>query len=239
MIPKTRSGPFVVLLATALLSSLPGATLRANEASTPVLTTPHFAFHSDFATNLNDALLVAGSARNAGEAAIAPRLAELYQVAWHGLPLRVDTVETAPSLGASTTIHSPAGGHVLVNTSVLQGDRAFETVFHEGSHTLMDLRRPDPVPKALADAAQELGVPLPRDLWHVVLFYTTGETVRRALEEGDHPGYTPYLYAFEHFGTGEWGRLRDAIEIVWPAYVEGKRGLDEAARELVQALASS
>ncbi len=333
-----------------LLCLLPGANLSAGEADAPVLETPHFAFYSDLATNLHDALMIAGSARAAErselfksseekecfealapsarlgwdlavdwyaeivspahwsdrqqrlvrvdlagvgdylrdderaqrylgiahafqsaatpayeacrwpaqdtqnrawitalgpglathEAAIAPRLAELYRVPWHGLPIRVDAVETSPPLGASTIILSPAGGHILISTSSLEGDLAFETVFHEASHTLVAPWRPDPVPKALNDAAAELGVELiPRDLWHVVLFYTTGQVVRQVLEDGGHPGHTPYFYSFERFGRGEWGRARDALEVTWPAYMAGEKGLDEAASELVEALTES
>lgn len=45
---------------------------NAGSAQTPdrarVATTPHFAFYSDFATNLNDALIAAGVARHASKA---------------------------------------------------------------------------------------------------------------------------------------------------------------------------
>jgi hypothetical protein len=82
-------------------------------------------------------------------------------------------------------------------------------------------------------------VDLPRDLWHVTLFYTTGQVVRQVLEAAGHPGYTPYLFAFDRFGRGEWGRCRDALEKVWPAYLAGERTLDEAAADLLRALSSS
>ncbi|MEE8522716.1 MAG: hypothetical protein V3T72_02195 [Thermoanaerobaculia bacterium] len=347
---STRPACATSTLTLGFLLLLPGTNLGAAEGSDPVLVTPHFAFYSDLATNLNDALLVAGSARNADrpelfhtgegkdcfealapsarlgwnlsvdwyaeivspadwndrrlrlirvdlagagdylesderaqrylgiahafqaaatpayeechwsaqeaqnrawiealaprlaahEATIAPRLAEHYRVKWHGLPIRIDAVETSPSLGASTIILSPAGGHVLISTSSLEGERAFETVFHEASHTLVAPWRPDPVPKALADAAEEVGVALvPRDLWHVVLFYTTGQVVRQALEAAGHPGYTPYLFAFDRFGRGDWGRARDALEETWPAYMAGERTLEEAAAHLLQSLSQS
>lgn len=45
----------------------PGRSFAAAAPRTPVATTPHFAFHSDFAMNLNDALMAAGEARNDGE----------------------------------------------------------------------------------------------------------------------------------------------------------------------------
>ena len=337
-----RRDVLVLALALGALPSFPGASLGAERDATPVATTPHFAFHSDLATNVHDALVVAGAAREAGEpelfgsgaeaeclaglapserlgwnlavdfyaevvapdgwrgrpqflvrldlagieegldgrgrrftgiargflaaatpayeecrwsaqdaenrrwvqaleprlathgAAVARRLERYYGIPLHGLPIRVDVVPTAPWSGANTVYLTPAGGHVLISSA--NAERlALETVFHEASHTLV--RRGDPVPKALAEAAAALDVELPRDLWHVVLFYTTGEAVRRTLEEAGEPGYTPYLYSYERFAQGEWGRYRAAIETTWPAYLSGDSTLPEAARALLETVA--
>jgi hypothetical protein len=48
----------LLLLITALLPSTPAGGARQGTASNAVLTTQHFAFHSDFAVNLNDALVM-------------------------------------------------------------------------------------------------------------------------------------------------------------------------------------
>lgn len=328
----------VVGLGMALLG--PKVVLAEDERRALVATTPHFAFHSDLATNLNDALVVAGSARNDGEpelfhtgseegscfaelppsaragwdlavdyyariispvswlkrqqfllrvdlagfddevdarargfvgiarglraaatpayeacrwsaqdaenrhwidalaprlatheAAIARRLEELYQVPWHGLPIRVDVVATAPVQGANSLISPP---HILVSSSIEEGD-ALEIVHHEASHTLMS--RHDPVRQAFAEAARELELRVPGDLWHVVLFYTTGEAVRRSLEEAGQPDYTPFIYAHDLW-EGRWGRYRRAIEENWPAYLDGQRTLSKAAAALLRGIAA-
>jgi hypothetical protein len=332
----------VVLALGAVLFAPSASRGQAAHERTPVATTPHFAFYSDFATNLNDALIAAGLARKraepelfhagaevacfgelppsaragweravdyyaeiispgrfddrpqflvrmhlagfdeetrddpgagqfndlagaflaaatpayeacrwpaqdaanrrwveeliprlaAHEPKIAPRLEELYQRPWTGLPIRFDVVETVDWSGANTIIRSPTGGHTLISTSN-QGLTALEVVFHEASHLLMD--RGDPLQKALAEAAKEHGVALPRDLWHLVLFYTTGETVRQALGQAGEPGYTPMLV--EIFSRSKaWARYREALESTWPAYLDGKRTLSEAAGDLIQAL---
>jgi hypothetical protein len=118
-------------------------------------------------------------------------------------------------------------------SSPIEARDALEIVHHEASHTLMG--RQDPVQRALAEAAKKHGVELPRDLWHIVLFYTTGETVRRVLADAGEPGYTTYL---EHHDLwdGRWGRYREAIEKTWPGYLDGRRTLSDAATELVRAL---
>jgi hypothetical protein len=97
--------------------------------------------------------------------------------------------------------------------------------------------RGDPLMQALADAAAAAGVTSTGDLWHVALFHTTGETVRRVLAEAGEPDYTPMLNGI--FERGAWLRYREAVESVWPAFLDGKRTLPEAAAALVEAYAES
>ena len=156
---------------------------------------------------------------------------ELYQEPWDGLPIQVDVVETVNWAGANSVSRDLGGGHLLISNSY-QDLAAIEIVFHEASHLLMG--RGDPLRRALQEAASALDLPLPRDLWHVVLFYTTGEAVRRILNEAGESEYTPMVY--EIFGRSSWGRYRDAIESTWPAYMDGERALSEAAADLIQAL---
>lgn len=333
-----------IVLALGTLLTAPSASLGEERERTPIATTPHFAFYSDFATNLNDALIASGAARQqerselfhsgpekdcfdglpvaeraawdravdyyaeiispsgafareqgllrrrsiglpdpesaedrrfikiAGgfraaampayeacrwatqnaqnrrwieeltallaihEKTIASTLAELYDKPWRGLPIPVDVVETVDWAGGNTVSLRP-GGHTLITSSApgYQGHGALEMVFHEASHLLMTQN--DPVWRALDEAAEALGQPTPEDLWHVVLFYTTGETVRRVLDEAGESGYTPVVYEiFER--SRSWGRYQDAIERIWPAYLDGKRTLSETAADLIQATLS-
>jgi hypothetical protein len=162
------------------------------------------------------------------EAAITGRLEELYQTPWHGLPIRVDVVATAPPVGANTIARPP---HVMVSASIADRD-ALEIIHHEASHTLMD--REDPVQQALTAAASEREVQI-GDLWHPVLFVTTGDTVRWVLEAAGEPDYTPYI-DFYDLWDGRWRIYRDPIKNTWPAYLEGRRTLSQAAADLVAAI---
>lgn len=171
----------------------------------------------------------------AHEQTIAHGLEELYQKPWDGLPIRVDVVETVNWSGANTIYLATGGGHIAISSNSNQGLAALETIFHEASHVLMTQN--DPVWRALDQAAEALGQPTPEDLWHVVMFYTTGETVRRVLDEAGASGYTPHLYEiFER--SRDWSRYRDAIETIWPAYMDGERTLSEAAADLIRATLS-
>lgn len=172
----------------------------------------------------------------AHEEVVGRRLDELYQSPLHGLPLPVDVVPAALPTGASSIILAPEGGHILVS-SLDEGNKglaALEVVFHEASHTVVAGWRDDPLPRAIRDAAEALGVTPPDDLWHVLLFYTTGETVRGILEEAGQPGYTPYLY--RGLFDRAWPEMRAPVESVWPAYLAGERTLLEAVTDVLRAL---
>jgi len=336
MIDSHRAGGFFLALACVLPTAL--AFSGAEPRDSLVLTTPHFALYSDFDTNLNDALIVAGVARNkagpdlfstdsdeascfeglspsarkgwdlavdfyaevvsskswmsrqqyvlrmqlggfeaeldessedyrniargvrmaaapayrlcrwpaqheqnrlwierlatrlaAHEAEITDRLTELYQTPWRGLPIRVDIVSGALPVGANT-YHTPP--HIVISSETDGGD-ALEIIHHEASHTLM--RREDPVYVALSEAARDHEMETPRDLWHVVLFYTTGEAVRRTLAESGEPDYTPYIYRYDLW-DGRWGVYQRAVETTWPGYLDGRRSLPAAASDLLEAI---
>lgn len=335
-----RSHRAGVILGFGMLLGAPGAAPGQAAGRAPVFTTTHFAFHSDFDTNLNDELIAAGLARKrakpemfrsgpevpcfsklpksvraawdgavayysevispadwsdreqyliraqlagfdeelkddadrqfveiarsfraaaapaytacrwteqdgdnrrwidelrprlaADERRISLRLEELYQKQWSGLPIPVDVVRTVNWSGANSIIRDPTGGHLLISNET-EGPAALEVVFHEASHLLMG--RGAPVRQALDSAAGAVDWKPPGDLWHLVLFYTTGEAVRRILEEGNSPPYTPMLYGI--FARGTWAGFRPALESAWRPYVYGDRTLPEAAAALVEAL---
>jgi len=329
-----------VILGWGLLVFAPRWSLGQTPGRVPILTTPHFAFYSDFDANLNDALIAAGVARKGGkpelfhagdevscfgklppsaraawegavgyykeiispaqfgdrqqylirvqlagfdeewedaearqfveiarsfraaatpaykacrwaaqdeknrrwieelkprlaayERAIAPRLERLYQNPWEGLPIPVDVVQTVDWSGANTILRDPAGGHILISIEN-QGPIALEVVFHEASHLLMGYGAP--LRQALASAAKQVDFRLPGDLWHVVLFYTTGETVRRVLNDHGEPKYTPMVYGI--FDRGTWSKYRQPLEDTWRPYVDGKSSLSEATAHLIDAV---
>jgi hypothetical protein len=167
-------------------------------------------------------------------AALAQQLPELYGTRWTGMPFRVDIVETVSFAGAdSLNLIDPDRLHILVSSSSPgnQGRAALEIIFHEASHFLTRLNTP--LSAALAAAARDAGGTVRGDLTHPVQFYMTGEAVRRVLDKPGEPPYTPCLYALSLFSP----EFREAVQKTWPAYMDGKRTLQEAAVDLVRALA--
>ena len=165
------------------------------------------------------------------EQKVAARLEQLYQSQWSNLPIPVDIVETVNWSGANSILHGSGNGHLLISTAN-ESPYMLEVVFHESSHILMG--RNAPVRMALNEAASAANFKMPGDLWHVVLFYTTGEAVRRILEEEGKPAYKPMLYGI--FDRGAWPGYRSALESAWKPYVDGKQSLKEASAGLIAAL---
>jgi hypothetical protein len=159
---------------------------------------------------------------------LARRLAAVYQSAWPAERIRVDVSYVANWAGAYTTL-DPL--HVTISSSDPRnrGLAALEVLFHEASHALAGGVR-----DAIARECRARNRPIPRDLWHAVLFYTTGELVRRTLG-GSAPGYTPYAYRQGLYQRG-WESYLRVLERHWREYLDGRVEFDRAVARLVAAL---
>ncbi len=160
------------------------------------------------------------------EKVLKKRLATVYATAWPERAIRTDIVFHANWAGAYTTLYPTritiASGNP--NQSAVEG---LEMLFHEASHALIGTIR-----EAIGERTRSLGKLLPRrTLWHAVLFYSTGEIVRRRI-----PGYTPY--ALEH-GLWEraWPDHLDTLETAWKPYLDGDREFNAAIEALIDGLA--
>jgi hypothetical protein len=164
--------------------------------------------------------------------ALRSRHAQLYGADWTE-PLPVDVVGYVSPAGAGTVVNPD---HILVASADPRhaGEAALEIVFHEASHTLLGPGN-GRVWTALAGADVPGAERLARELWHPVLFYTTGQAVAERLA-GYGPGeYEPYLYRTGLFDRA-WPHLREPLERHWQPYLDGTVGLDEAAWRLLEAV---
>ena len=75
---------------------------------------------------------------------------------------------------------------------------------------------------------------MPRDLFHVVIFFTAGILTQQELRKTD-PGYAPYA---ERTGMYKrvpgWGDDEAVLQRAWLPYLEGKKARKEAIAELAQ-----
>jgi hypothetical protein len=155
---------------------------------------------------------------------IIDRLTSLYGIKWFDKPVRVDVVRVGKSQGAYTAVVPRV--HIIVASADASyaGRAGTEMLFHESSHGLIQNVR------AAVDQAMAAVGKNPRDLWHVVLFYITGEVMRQTLAARGIE-YEPYLYATGLF-TRAWPMFRGPIEQTVRPFVDRKINLDEMARTL-------
>jgi hypothetical protein len=170
---------------------------------------------------------------------LSAQLADVYQRPWPASRLRVDVVWYGGPYGAYTSLgptHVTLSSHDVRN----QGIYGFEVLFHEGSHALAGA-----VNEAIAREFRTRDKPIPRDLWHALLFYTTGELVRRDLAYGtmtlttlqgtDPSNYQPYAARFGLY-SGSWDSFRGMLDLYWRPYLEGRVSFDTAVARLAAAL---
>jgi hypothetical protein len=161
------------------------------------------------------------------------RLAEIYQTDWPQERIRVDVSVYSNSAGAYTTL-DPLRLTVSSSDPRNQGPEALEILFHEASHGISDN-----VQNAILRECRQRDKPVPRDLWHALLFYTTGEVIRPALPDseqgGPKTGYVPYAVREGLYKRGWQDYLRVLTEY-WQPYLDGKQSFDDAVAHMVSAL---
>lgn len=166
----------------------------------------------------------------AHEDAITPRLSQLFQEDWT-LPMAVDVAGYASRNGANTIVNPD---HVLISgvQGAHEGFSGMEILFHEASHSLVHPRF-GAVAEALSEASRDAGLARPpSQLWHVLLFYTTGRVVEARLEESGAGPYEPYLYSEGLFDRA-WPEYRAPVETWWQPYIDGEATMMEAMTGLI------
>jgi hypothetical protein len=165
------------------------------------------------------------------------RLAEIYQTNWPKERIRVDVASFASSAGAYTTL-DPLRVTVSSSDPRNQGAEALEVLFHEASHGIAD-----GVQDAIFRECRQRDKPIPRDLWHALLFYTTGEVIRPlASNAGDSSpsssssaGYVPYAVRQGLYKRG-WENYLRVLTQYWQPYLDGRVEFSDAIAHMVSAL---
>ena len=147
----------------------------------------------------------------------------------------MDVASFASSTGAYTTLE-PLRVTVSSSDSRNQGPEALEVLFHEASHGIADS-----VEEAIFRECRQREKPIPRDLWHALLFYTTGEVIRplalNASNSGSSSssGYVPYAVREGLYKRG-WENYLRILTQYWQPYLDGSVSFDDAVAHMVSAL---
>ena len=110
---------------------------------------------------------------------LSERLADIYETHWPRQKIRVDVAAYANLAGAYTTL-DPLRVTIASLDSRNQDAEALEVLFHEASHGIAE-----PVQDAIIRECRQRDKAIPRDLWHALIFYTTGEVLRPVLASSD------------------------------------------------------
>lgn len=169
--------------------------------------------------------------RSAG-AGLAGELAEIYQIRWPAR-IHVDVVYYAGQQGAYTSL---APLHLMIATSDSRNQSAtgFETLFYEASHALAAS-----VEDAIERECRRLQKPIPRDLWHALLLYTTAERIRRTSSSVQVRAKAPSKSLSRDVNSLNdrgWGDYEPLLERYWQPYLDGLTDLDTAVAHLINAI---
>jgi GNAT superfamily N-acetyltransferase len=181
---------------------------------------------------------------------VSQRLADVYQTKWPKQKIRVDVTGFANWAGAYTTL-DPLRVTISSADSRNQDDEAFEVLFHEASHGIAEALQ-----DAIVRECRQRGKAIPRDLWHALIFYTTGEVIKPVLTSAAEelqnqrgtgkPGaagapapareaYTPYAIREGLYQRG-WNDYYQLLIRFWQPYLDSKSTFDDAIARMVSAL---
>ena len=221
-------------------AGLPGNVGVILEAAAPIYRAHWWADHDR--ANRRWVVRVAPLVREQG-VGLSERLADIYQSKWPKEKIRVEVCAFANSAGAYTTL-DPLRVTIASTDPRNQGPEALEVLFHEASH---DIARP--VEAAITRECRQRDKPIPRDLWHALIFFTTSEVLRPVLQgaatedpqDDDVPTlrHTPSTVPpglREKLSQRGWQEYSRLLVIYWQPYLDGKVTFEDAIAHLVSAV---
>lgn len=185
----------------------------------------------DHRTNLFWISVAEGMLSDTGEELAADH-ARVYGVAFPPRTL-VDVSAAAGPNGAYTTLGRFVHTTISSRDPRYQGYAALEMLLHESSHAIVGPTGGAIGPE-IQSAARTSGRLAPRELWHAVLFYTSGELARRVLRQRGISDYTPAIYKEAMFDRAFFG-FKEPLETYWQAYLEGRMERADAIAAMVTA----
>jgi hypothetical protein len=172
---------------------------------------------------------------------LSERLADIYQTRWPKEKIRVDVCAYANSAGGYTTL-DPLRVTIASADPRNQGPEALEVLFHEASHGIAV-----PVEDAISRECKQRDKPIPRDLWHALIIYTTGEVLRPIFKDpsteksaGDaapsppKPNLVPYALE-DVLSQRGWEQYHLLLVLYWQPYLDGKVNFEDAIAHLISA----
>ncbi len=156
-------------------------------------------------------------------AQVASDLGRVFDFPWPAAPIHTEISYYSSPNGAYTTL-DPLFITIASGDARNRGDAGLEILFHEASHGL-SVRMRRYLDAALAARLKRQKAP--SELWHALIFYCTGDVMRRNL-----PGYVPYADE-QKLWQRAWPGLKPALDASFGPYLDGKGSLRLAVTDLV------
>jgi len=174
---------------------------------------------------------------------ISQKLADIFQSTWPNEKIRVEVVAYANSAGAFTTL-DPLRVTISSTDSRNQSSDALAVLFEESSHGIAT-----PVEDAISRECRQRDKPIPRDLWHALILYSTIQVLRPVLQDvsdDQQAGWTPApqkakaspgpMDLAQKFAQRGWGDYLRLLDVYWQPYVNGRVTFEDAIAHLVSAV---
>jgi hypothetical protein len=164
------------------------------------------------------------------QTAMTDSLAKAYRVTWPQAPYLVDAVgETGPNSGFTHSAPPAYAAHIHASVGSVRntGNAPLELMFHEASHTAAVGGR---IVAMIQEECARQKLPVPPDLWHFMIMFTSGEIARRELASAGNTGYVPYIYRYSQLPPA----VLSAFERHWLPYLDGKNTFEQALHDLVR-----
>jgi hypothetical protein len=176
-----------------------------------------------------------GARVGAHEEAFPPFAERSFGGAWPDGRIRVDVSAYANWQGGYTSVR-PTHTVIWSTDPGNRGLSGLEIVLHEACH---DDRIQGPSRRTIREAYAEAGSEVNGNLWHGLIFYTSGWYTRRVARERGRDDYVPYMVENGISGFSGWRGVWEALEAEWPAVLEGRRGRADAMRTVVRRLTAA
>src|SRR5260370_338403 len=252
----------LLLLALSLLAPAPAAAQSQNNS--PYGPLPVFELHSGFWINLHHTLYhearlrtTAGSHDKSGKSSSGPTL----NAAPDAKPALTSPEQHIWDDAVAYYVANYAAKDLLFSTELIQlkdqlGDFEDCDELSGRKRKFCDAGLPatltqaweaaEPVQAAITRECRQRDKAIPRDLWHALVFYTTGEVIRPVLgtsgstagdQEDSVPGgsYTPYAVREGLYQRG-WSDYFKLLQKFWQPYLDGTASFDDAIARMVSSL---
>ncbi len=167
-------------------------------------------------------------------AAFRSALPRWFATPWLPLPYRVEVVYDAQWAGMYSD-YGPTFANIFASSGP-HGTRdaaSLELLFHEAAHSLVDAGS-GPVTATIRDVCTRTHRAVPRDLWHVLIFYTTGLLAEAVVRARARP-YRMYVVAQGLYDRG-WAAYRAPVERYWSRYLDGRDTMRTALERIIAEL---